>query len=122
MDTSILASVAASYLRTLAPKARTRTVSASEIAEAIYAHETAVSANPGVTIRTRLVGGFVPNSYGYAADADRVEIETDAEGRTTWCASRARAESKAHGRGDALRVWTVTPAGAPRRTETAFAA
>lgn len=117
-----LASLISSYLRTLSPKARTRTVSADEIADAISAHETAVAANPGTVIRTRLVGGFVPNSYGHRADADRVEIETDAQGRTTWNVSRAWAESRAYGKGDELRVWTITPGGAMKRYAPAVAA
>lgn len=121
MNTS-LASLAHAYLRSLAPKARSRTVDAAEIAEALAAHEAAVAANPGTAIRTRLVGGFVPNSYGYRADADRVEIETDAQGRTVWNVSRAWAESRPYGNGDLLRVWTLTAGGALKRYATAVAA
>lgn len=120
MTTSILApvsfaSLAHTYLRSLAPRARSRTLEVSEIDAALRVHAETVAANPGAAVKTRAVGGFVPNSYGYRADADRFEIETDAKGRTTYVASRAFAESRSFGRGDTLRTWTLTPGGAMKR-------
>ena len=82
---------------------------------ALDAHAEAVAANPGVAVQTRLVGGYVPNSYGYRAEADRFEVVTDAQGRTTYSATRAWAESKSFGRGDLLRTWTLTAGGQMRR-------
>jgi len=108
----LFANAVASYLRSLAPRARSRIVDASDIEAALHEHAATVAANPGVTVRTRVVGGFVPNSYGYKADCDRFEVETDAQGRTTYAASRTWAESRAYGKGSLLRTWLVTPGGA----------
>lgn len=112
-----LASAISAHIRSLSPRAKTRTVDADEIFEALEAHDAALVANPGQHVRTRLVGGFVPNSYGHSADADRVEIDTAADGTTTFTASRAYAESRSFGKGDTLRVWLVTAGGAVKRVE-----
>lgn len=109
------ASLVVAHLRALAPKARTRTLDTVDVDAALREHAETVAANPGVAVRTRLVGGFVPNSYGYRAESDRFEIETDARGRTTYVATRTGAESRSFGRGDALRTWLLTPGGALKR-------
>lgn len=66
------------------------------------------------TCAGRLHGGYLPNSY-MGGESDRVQIETDAQGRTTYHVSRTYAEHTAHGRGDTLRTWTVTAGGAMKR-------
>ena len=116
MNTSIeFCSAVASHLRTVAPLARTRTLDADDIAAALSEHAEIVAANPGATVRTRLIGGYVCNSYGYAGESDRFEVETDGQGRTTFHASRTYAEKRAHGRGDTLRTWTVGAGGGLKR-------
>lgn len=109
-----LASSIATYLRTLSPRARQRTLDAADVASALAEHAATVAAHPGVEVRTRLHGGYLPNSY-MGGESDRVQIETDAQGRTTYHVSRTYAEHTAHGRGDTLRTWTVTAGGALSR-------
>lgn len=105
----------ADYLRSLSPRARTRTVDVGDVVWAFEEHAKVIAANPDTIVRTRLVGGFVANSYIGKADADRVEIETDASGRTTYSVSRTWAEKRAYGKGDEIRTWLVTAAGGLKR-------
>ncbi len=111
------ASLVVAHLRAIAPKARTRTLDTVDVDAALREHAETVAANPGVAVRTRLVGGFVPNGYGYKAEGDYLQIETDAQGRTTYVATRRAwgAPSASYGRGDALRTWLLTPGGALKR-------
>lgn len=103
------------YLRALSPRARTRTVGIGDVVRAFDEHARIIAANPNTIVRTRLVGGFVANSYMGKADADRVEIETDAAGRTTYSVTRTWAEKRAYGKGDEIRTWLVTSAGGLKR-------
>ena len=103
------------YLRSLAPRARTRTVGVGDVEWAFNEHATVVAANPDAIVRTRIVGGFVANSYVGKADSDRIEVETDAAGRTTYPVSRTWAEKRAYGKGDEIRTWLVTAAGGLKR-------
>ena len=103
------------YLRALSPRARTRTVDIGDVVWAFEEHARVVAANPDTIVRTRLVGGFVANSYVGKADSDRVEIETDAAGRTTYSVTRTWAEKRAYGKGDEIRTWLVTAAGGMKR-------
>ena len=116
MNTSF-ASLVVAYLSTVAPKARTRTLDEVEVEGALREHAETVAANPGVAVRTRLVGGYVPNGYGYKAEGDYLQVETDAQGRTTYVVTRNAwgAPSASYGRGDACRTWLVTPGGALKR-------
>jgi hypothetical protein len=116
MNTSIeFAALVVSFIRATSPRANVRLLALADVEFAIAQHAATVAANPGARVRTRLVGGYVANSYGYRAEADRFEVETDAEGRSTFTAARAWAESKAHGRGDLTRTWIVSAAGAMKR-------
>lgn len=103
------------HLRVLSPRARTRTVDVGDVVWALDEHAKVIAANPNTIVRTRLVGGFVANSYEGKADADRVEIETDAAGRTTYSVTRTWAEKRAYGKGDEIRTWLVTAAGGLKR-------
>jgi len=105
----------ADYLRALSPRARTRIVDAGDIVWALEEHARVIAANPDTIVRTRLVGGFVANSYVGKADADRIEVETDASGRTTYNVSRTWAEKRSYGKGDEIRTWLVTAAGGLKR-------
>ncbi len=105
------AEIITDYLRSLSPRARTRTVDVGDVVWAFEEHAKVIAANPDTIVRTRLVGGFVANSYVGKADADRVEIETDANGRTTYSVTRTWAEKRAYGKGDEIRTWLVTAAG-----------
>ena len=101
-------------LRQNAPRARRRTLDAAEIASAIAEHHAITSANPGATVTTRIVGGYVPRSYAFRADCDRVEITTDPEGRMTYSVGRATCEVRPFGKGPRVRSWLMTPGGARR--------
>ena len=101
-------------LRQNAPRARRRTLDASDIASAIAEHRAVADANPGATVTTRVVGGYVPGSYGFRAECDRVEITTNPEGRTTYSVGRATCEVRPFGKGPRVRSWLMTPGGARR--------
>ena len=109
-----LATAIAAYLRTVAPRARQRTLDITDVVDALAEHAGAVAANPGVTVRTRVHGGYLPNAYK-GGESDRVQIDTDASGSTTYHVSRAPAEHTACARGDVLRTWTITAGGALKR-------
>lgn len=103
------------YLRALSPRARTRTVDIGDVVWSFEKHAKVIAANPNTIVRTRLVGGFVANSYVGKADSDCVEIETDTAGRTTYSVTRTWAEKRAYGKGDEIRTWLVTAAGGLKR-------
>lgn len=93
-----LATLAHGHIRSQAPGATARTVSAEEITYLVVQHAAYVAAHPGERITSTRVGGFVPNAYGYPGASDFVRITTDETG-TTWEANRGRASSRPYGRG-----------------------
>lgn len=97
-----LADFAREHLVACGPRAKQRRVSVGEIASLISDHARIVAAaladGGADTVRSRVVGGYVANSYGYAAESDYVEIATDTTG-TTWRVGRGRASSRSHGAG-----------------------
>lgn len=63
---------------------------------------TVSDSSDGSSVRfTRDVGGYVPNSYGYAADTDELHVVA-AEGRVVVLVERVRAQSRPGGRGEAV--------------------
>ena len=92
----------AAFRRAAAPRARTRTLAAANVAGALGAHTYAVACLPGETVVTTVVGGYVANSYGSAAESDRLRLTTTPDGGTTYEAGRVGAASRPYGRGPAL--------------------
>ena len=103
----------AATLRAEAPKAHTRTIDASDIEHAIKAHlkqaRAAKRRDAGEVVRTTLRGGYVPNSYGYSADADRVTITGTTATALTIEARRERAQSRPSGSGSLLIIRCIKP-------------
>jgi hypothetical protein len=100
--TAILSQLAASRGR-----ARTRTLDASDVNQAMAQHAAVLAGanDDDVCAVTTLRGGFVPNSYGYRADCDEVRITSARKGPDdAWIteakAGRVQAQSRPAGRGD----------------------
>ena len=93
-------------LRTASPKARTRTLDADDIAQGIRDHlkhaRRLAKTDPTRTVTTTLRGGYVPNGYRYAAESDDVRITGTRAADVVVVATRARAQSRAHGIGPEL--------------------
>jgi hypothetical protein len=99
-------------LRALAPKARARTLDATDCAQTAFTalRSALKQAGPGDTlIQGRIYGGFVPNSYRYPAESDICWFWLDLDPTTGKPAkgarirlefSRARAQSRSHGKGE----------------------
>lgn len=87
---------------------RARKLDASDVAEALkLARRLVRRPSSAHTLRISARGGYVPNSYGYRAEADAFEIVfTRAEDGAWRLASaearRERAQSRAHGDGPRL--------------------
>lgn len=85
------------------PRVRARTLTDGDVVAALEQHHAALkAAQPDDLIATTTArGGFVPNSYGFRADADEVRIVTElATGATTITATRGWAQSRRYGNGD----------------------
>lgn len=90
-------------------KAHTRILSDSDVATAVEHHRRAVrTRKPGEVIVTQVRGGFVPNSYGYRADADKVNIITADRG-TQWNAQRGWAQARPYGSGKKFVIRRIKP-------------
>ena len=100
-------------------KARTRTLDSAEIAEGIRRHLTLARREPeSHVVVTTLRGGYVPNSYGYRAEADAVVITSGGGsgarvGLLTVEAHRTWAQSRARGKGP----WRTTRSRAPGQSQ-----
>lgn len=98
-------------LRALAPKATARTLSPEDCAKTAFTalRSALKQAGPGdILVRGRIYGGFVPNSYRYPAESDICYFWLDLDPATGKPAkgarirfefSRARAQSRSHGKG-----------------------
>ena len=114
-----LAARAENTLRRAAPKARTRTLDSAEITRGIKRHLSLAKREPdNHVIVTTLRGGYVPNSYGYRAEADAVVITSGGGsgarvGLLTVEAHRSWAQSRAGGKGP----WRITRSRAPGQSQ-----
>jgi hypothetical protein len=107
------AAAAASTLRAEAPRARSRTLVAEDIEDAIRAHlriaRRIARTEPTSIVVTRLCGGFVSNSYRYAATTDVVEITGTRAASIEVEGWREGAQSRSCGRGDELIIRVRKP-------------
>jgi hypothetical protein len=112
---------AAADLRSKAPRARSRTLDASEIERAIRKHlkiaRRIAKLDPTRKVTTTLVGGHVVNSYKYRADTDLVCIEGVRAAGLTIHTSRCHAQRRPGGQGATLIVRSRLPEQSQGRIE-----
>jgi hypothetical protein len=92
-----LAEFAVQMLRASYPRAKERRIDASTALAAIARHTAACAQYPGEKVATRAHGGAVANAYRGKADADWLVITTNAEGYTSWVATRDWARKAPYG-------------------------
>jgi hypothetical protein len=108
-----LAEEHAASLRSEAPRARQRTLSADELEAAIRAHlraaRVARKRYPGRAVSTTVHGGFVPNSYRYAAESDEALIRGHRAADLVVTSERSWAPKRPHGEGNWLVHRAIEP-------------
>jgi hypothetical protein len=97
-------------------RARTRTLNGSEAAT--FLETVATSHRTDRIVEVRAYGGFVPNSYAYRAEADRLTARIQPDGAVEIFISRDTAPKRARGFGSWL---TVTPSKLPPTVTAATA-
>lgn len=103
------ACIVVGFIRSQAPRATVRTVGTDDVEALLRAHERLLAAHPGCGVRSRLVGGFVANSYGSPAEGDFFEVYTDTDGGMTFRAERGRAQCRPYGRGSLVTHHLLQP-------------
>ena len=124
MSIATIAAAAAAALRSESPRAKSRTLDASEIEYAIRQHLRVARrlrrTDADRTVRTTLTGGHVPNSYRYRADADHVAIEGETARDLKIHTCRTYAQRRPNGDGSTLIVRSKTPEQEQGRIEVAL--
>jgi len=107
------AAAAAEALRAEAPRARTRTLGAGSIEDAIREHlkhaRRARRTHPEAVVVTTLCGGHVANGYSYTAHTDHVRIEGGRAAELDITAERKHAQSRARGLGATMHIRRRSP-------------